>query len=63
MNYLETYCITGFLITMFFEYLFETIHDGELKFTGLTERVVFFALWPLILCIVIKEMLKNFDIF
>lgn len=63
MNYSETYCIIGFLFTMFFEFLFETIHDGEMKFSGLTERVVFFAFWPLILFIIIKEMIKNFDNF
>jgi hypothetical protein len=63
MSLLETYCVTGFLFTMFFEYLFETNQDSEMKFTGLTERVVFFTLWPLILFIVIKESLKNIDIF
>ena len=63
MSLLETYCVTGFLFTMFFEYLFETNQDSEMKFTGLTEMVVFFTLWPLILFIVIKESLKNIDIF
>jgi hypothetical protein len=63
MSLLETYCVTGFLFTMFFEYLFETNQDSEMKFSGLTERLVFFAFWPLILFIVIKESLKNIDIF
>ena len=63
MNLLETYCITGFLFTMLFEYLFEINEDSEMKFTGLTERIMFFVLWPLILLIVIRKTLKKNNIF
>ena len=63
MNLLETYCITGLLFTMLFEYLFEINEDSEMKFTGLTERIMFFVLWPLILLIVIRKTLKKNNIF
>lgn len=63
MSLLETYCITGFLFTMLFEYLFEINEDSEMKFTGLTERIMFFVLWPLILLIVIRKTLKKNNIF
>ena len=63
MSLLETYCIIGFLFTMFFEYLFETNQDSEMKFTGLTERILFFVLWPLILLIVVRKTLKKNNIF
>jgi hypothetical protein len=63
MSLLETYCVTGFLFTMFFEYLFETNQDSEMKFTGLTERIMFFVLWPLILLIVVRKTLKKNNIF
>jgi hypothetical protein len=62
MSLLETYCVAGFFFTMFFEYLFETNQDSEMKFTGLTERVMFFVLWPLILLIVIRKTLKKNNI-
>jgi hypothetical protein len=63
MSYLETYFITGFLFTMLFEFIFETILDGELKFSSFGERLIFFFFWPLIFLIVMKEMLKNIDVF
>ena len=63
MSLLETYCIKGFLFTMLFEYLFEINEDSEMKFTGLTERIMFFVLWPLILLIVIRKTLKKNNIF
>ena len=43
MNYLETYCIIGFLFTMFFEFLFETFNDGEFKYSSYGERIIFFS--------------------
>jgi hypothetical protein len=63
MNYLETYCIIGFLFTMLFEYIFETFNDGEFKYSGFGERLIFFFFWPLILFIMIKELIKNENIF
>jgi len=63
MSLLETYCVTGFLFTMFFEYLFETNQDSEMKFTGLPERIMFFVLWPLILLIVVRKIIKKNNIF
>ena len=63
MSLLETYCVTGFLFTMFFEYLFETNQDSKIKFTGLTERIMFFVLWPLILLIVVRKTLKKIIFF
>jgi hypothetical protein len=63
MSYLETYCITGFLFTMLFEYIFENFNDGEFKYSSYGERLIFFFFWPLIFLIVMKEMLKNIDVF
>ena len=63
MGLLETYCIAGFLFTMLFEYIFETLNDGELKYSGYGERILFFIFWPLILFIMIKELLKKQNIF
>ena len=63
MGLLETYCITGFLFTMLFEYIFETFNDGEFKYSGYGERILFFILWPLILFIMIKELIKKENIF
>lgn len=63
MSYLETYCITGFLFTMIFEYIFETFNDGEFKYSSFGERLIFFFFWPLILFIMIKELIKKENIF
>lgn len=59
MNYLETYCIIGFLFTMLFEFLFETFNDGEFKYSSYGERIIFFLFWPIILFVAIKELVKN----
>ena len=63
MNYLETYCIIGFLFTMLFEYIFETFNEGQFKYSSFGERIIFFLFWPLILFVIIKEIIKNEKIF
>jgi len=63
MSYLETYFITGFLFTMLFEFIFETFNDGEFKYSNFGKRMIFFFLWPLILLIMIKELIKKENIF
>ena len=63
MNYLETYFIVGFLFTMLFEYLFETFNEGEFKYSSYGERLIFFLFCPIILFVVIKELVKNENLF
>ena len=63
MNYLATYCIIGFLLTMLFEYIFETFNEEQLKYSSFGERIIFFLFWPIILFIAIKEVIKNENLF
>jgi hypothetical protein len=63
MNYLEIYFIIGFLFTMIFEFIFETFNEGKFKYSSFGERIIFFLFWPIILFVVIKELVKNENIF
>lgn len=59
MGYSETYLIIGFLFTVVFEFIFETLDNEELKYSGFGERIIFFFLWPLIVLLVIRKTLKK----
>ena len=63
MNYLETYFIIGYLFTMLFEFIFETFNEGQFKYSSFGERIIFFLFWPIILFVVIKELVKNENLF
>ena len=63
MNYIETYCVIGFLFTMLFEYFFETFNEGVYKYSSFGERIIFFLFWPIILFVVIKEIIKTENLF
>ena len=48
---------------MLFEYIFETLNEGQFKYSSLGERMIFFLFWPIILFVVIKELVKNENLF
>jgi len=60
---IQAYFVTGLIVVMCFEYLFENYCDGEFKFSGYGERFIFFLFWPLIIYVTIKELNKRDDLF
>jgi hypothetical protein len=63
MCYIEAYFVTGLIIVMCLEYIFETFNDGEFKFSSYGERLTFFLFWPIIIYVIIKEINKRDDLF
>lgn len=61
MCYIETYFISGLIVVMFIEYLFETFDDEKMKFTGYGERFLYLLLWPIILCGFLKGYFNGDD--
>lgn len=59
MYYLESYFISGLIVIMFLEYLFETFDDQEIKFSSYGERFLYFLLWPFILYCFFKGYFKK----
>jgi hypothetical protein len=46
---------------MFFEYLFETTDDEDLKYSSYGERILFLLLWPFIVYAFLKGYFKEDD--
>ncbi len=61
MCYLESYFISGLIVVMFFEYLFETFNDEEMKFSSYGERFLYFLLWPFIVYAFLKGYFNKED--
>ncbi|WP_353083302.1 hypothetical protein [Flavobacterium sp.] len=61
MCYIESYFISGLIVVMFFEYLFESNDDEELKYSSYGERFLFFLLWPFIVYAFLKGYFKQDD--
>lgn len=61
MCFLEFYFILGLIVVMFFEYLFETHGDVEMKYSGYGERLIFLLLWPIIVSFFLMSLIKGAD--
>lgn len=61
MNYISGYFITGLLITMFFEYIFEFIDvkgHNDAKFDSYWERLISLLLWPILIYYFVEQFFK-----
>jgi len=59
MCYIESYFISGLIVVMFLEYLFETFDEEDMKFSGYGERFLYMLFWPFILYSFLKGYFKN----
>lgn len=61
MNYIFGYIITGLLITMFFEFIFQLVNEkgDEIKFDSYLERLISLLFWPFLIYIFIERFFKN----
>jgi L-asparagine transporter-like permease len=61
MNYIFGYIITGLLITMFFEFIFQLVYKegDETKFDSYLERLISLLFWPFLIYIFIERFFKN----
>ncbi len=61
MNYKFGYFITGLLITMFFEFIFQLVdkEGEETKFDSYVERLISLLFWPFLIYIFIERFFKK----